>query len=178
MRFKSLCSPALVLSVAALVVALGGTALAGGYIITSTKQIRPSVRKALKGNRGPRGFDGADGVAGAPGPPGPVNISAMTRVEQDASIPPGVVTHVSATCPSGMGAVHGDWSIISATAYGFFELTGPNNYSLGVDNFNGSDSADVSAIVWCVPTGSAVAGSRASTTSRIDRLIAAERSRH
>lgn len=102
----------------------------------------------------------------------------MTRVEQDASIPPGAVTHVTATCPAGMGAVHGDWSIISTTAYGFFELTGPKDYSLGVDNFNGSESADVSAIVWCVPTGSAVAGSRAATADRIDRLVASERARH
>jgi hypothetical protein len=178
MRFMQFRSPALVVSVAALVVALGGTALAGGYIITSTKQIKPSVRKALKGKRGPRGFDGTDGVAGPPGPPGPANLAQMTRVEQDASIPPGAVTHVTAACPAGMGAVHGDWSIISVTAYEFFELTGSNDYSLGVDNFNGSDSASVSAIVWCVPTGSAVAGSRAATNSRIDRLTAAERARH
>lgn len=66
MRFMHLRFPALALSVAALVVALGGTALAGGYIITSTKQIKPSVRKALKGKHGPRGYDGSDGVAGRP----------------------------------------------------------------------------------------------------------------
>jgi hypothetical protein len=62
------------------VLALTGTAFAGGYIITSTKQIKPSVRKALKGNRGPRGFDGADGVNGAPGAPGSPGILALKTV--------------------------------------------------------------------------------------------------
>jgi len=178
MRFMHLRSPALLVSVAALVVALGGTALAGGYIITSTKQIKPSVRRALKGKRGPRGFDGADGAQGAQGPAGPVNLSQMTRVEQAASIPPGAVTHVTATCPAGMGAVHGDWSIVSTTAYEFFELTGPKDYALGVDNFNGSTSADVHAIVWCVPSGSAVAGFRATSHGRIDQLVEGQRGRH
>jgi hypothetical protein len=149
-------SAPLVLSVAALVLALTGSAFAGGYIITSTKQIKPSVRKALKGNRGPRGFDGADGAPGAQGPPGPVNLAHMQRIEQDASIPPGAVTHVTATCPAGTGAIHGDWAIVSPAAYEFYELTGPADYSLGVDNFNGSTSADVTAVVFCVPTGTAL----------------------
>ena len=46
----------LVLALAGLlVVALGGTAAASGYIITKPSQIKPSVRKALKGKRGPIG---------------------------------------------------------------------------------------------------------------------------
>ena len=56
----------LVLALAAiLLVALGGTAAASGYIITKPSQIKPSVRNALKGQRGPMGPQGAQGIPGA-----------------------------------------------------------------------------------------------------------------
>src|SRR4051812_9209954 len=71
----------------ALVLAMSGTAVATQhYLITSTKQIKPSVLKQLKGARGPRGIigktghtgpAGAAGVSGAngqPGATGPVGI--------------------------------------------------------------------------------------------------------
>jgi hypothetical protein len=56
----------------ALFVALaGGSAFAAQhYLITSKGQIKPSVRRALRGRRGPRGATGPAGSAGAPGPPG------------------------------------------------------------------------------------------------------------
>ena len=51
----------------ALVFAMGGSAMAANhYLITSTKQIKPSVLKSLKGNRGPKGTAGAPGKVGAP----------------------------------------------------------------------------------------------------------------
>ena len=56
------------LALLALFVAPGGTSLAASnYVITSTKQIRPSVLRALHGTRGP---DGLRGLAGATGPQG------------------------------------------------------------------------------------------------------------
>jgi hypothetical protein len=65
----------------ALVVALilatsSGAYAAGRYVITSTSQIKPSVRKALQGQTGPAGKTGpagqagANGTAGAQGPAG------------------------------------------------------------------------------------------------------------
>ena len=71
----------IVLVAAVLAVALGGTAVAGRYIITSTKQIKPSVRKALKGKRGPRGLTGPTGVPGAPGAPGAAAVSLWATVD-------------------------------------------------------------------------------------------------
>ncbi len=59
-----------VISVIALVFAMTGGAFAAKYVITSTKQIKPSVVKALKGKKGPAGPAGAQGPAGPAGPKG------------------------------------------------------------------------------------------------------------
>jgi hypothetical protein len=48
----------------------GGALAASHYLITSTKQISPKVRSALKGDRGPAGPAGASGPAGATGATG------------------------------------------------------------------------------------------------------------
>ncbi len=56
----------------ALLFAMSGGALAAShYLITSTKQIKPSVLTALKGKAGPAGAAGAPGTQGPAGPQGP-----------------------------------------------------------------------------------------------------------
>jgi len=59
------------IAVLALVFSMAGGALAAKhYVITSTKQIKPSVRKALKGRRGKRGPVGPQGAKGEKGDKG------------------------------------------------------------------------------------------------------------
>jgi Collagen triple helix repeat (20 copies) len=65
-------TPGTVIATLALVLAMSGGAYAAGhYLITSTKQIKPSVLKALKGKTGPVGPAGTAGPAGPAGTAGP-----------------------------------------------------------------------------------------------------------
>jgi hypothetical protein len=65
-------SPAMLVAVLALLLAMGGSALAAHhYLINSTKQINPRVLKALKGRRGATGRPGVPGLPGAAGARGP-----------------------------------------------------------------------------------------------------------
>jgi hypothetical protein len=63
----------------ALFISLGGTGLAAShYLITSTKQIKPSVRAALHGSRGPQGPIGPVGPSGPRGTTGgEANVSSL-----------------------------------------------------------------------------------------------------
>jgi hypothetical protein len=69
-----------VVAMLALVVAVGGgTAWAAHhYLITSIKQIKPSVRRDLRGPRGPRGPQGAPGARGATGATGASGATGAT----------------------------------------------------------------------------------------------------
>ena len=65
-------SPATVIASLALVFAMtGGAYAAKKYLVTSTKQISPSVLKSLQGKAGAPGSNGAQGPAGPAGPAGP-----------------------------------------------------------------------------------------------------------
>ncbi len=74
-------SPATVIATLALVFAItGGAYAAKKYLITSTKQISPSVLKALQGKTGPAGGNGAQGPAGPAGPQGPAGAKGENGV--------------------------------------------------------------------------------------------------
>jgi hypothetical protein len=96
-------SAALVVASAALVVATIGTSVAAtGYVITSSKQIKPGsvslaslskgARKALRGERGPQGpagddgTDGADGEDGVDGVDGAPAAKLWAAVEADGTV--------------------------------------------------------------------------------------------
>lgn len=64
------------LAVLALVLAMtGGAWAAKRFVITSVRQLSPSVRKALKGANGVNGTDGKGGAPGAPGAQGPAGAA-------------------------------------------------------------------------------------------------------
>jgi hypothetical protein len=65
----------------ALIFAMSGGAWAAKYLITSTKQISPSVLKKLKGKVGSQGPVGPAGPAGATGPPGPPGAKGSTGLQ-------------------------------------------------------------------------------------------------
>ncbi len=65
-------SPAGTIATLALILAMSGGAYAASkYVITTTKQIKPSVLKSLQGKTGPAGAPGSAGPAGAQGAQGP-----------------------------------------------------------------------------------------------------------
>jgi hypothetical protein len=69
----------------ALFVALGGTSLAAShYIITSTTQIKPSVRRALHGAEGAQGPQGPAGPQGPQG--GEANLAKLCAAIQYSAI--------------------------------------------------------------------------------------------
>jgi hypothetical protein len=114
-----------------LLVGAGGAAAANRYIITSTKQIKPSVLKQLKGSQGPRGFTGApgpvgpQGATGATGAPGVVSgyrivsfaetLSQLQGTNQSDTTEPFDVT---VSCPSNTKVLGGGFESGTVTSPG------------------------------------------------------------
>ena len=116
-----------VVATLALVLAVGGgTAWAAHrYLITSTSQIKPSVRQALRGNRGYRGYRGytgrtgtaAKGATGASGAAGATSVTEQIATGTVAASSSGSGT---VSCPSGTRAVGGggfDGGVATAVIY-------------------------------------------------------------
>jgi hypothetical protein len=130
-------TPSMVISIVALFVALGGTAMAARNALIGSKQIADhSIRlvdlngsavKALRGQRGPAGADGAPGQNGAPGPPGPPGpagpagapglsgtfaTSTVLYINgPDITLAPGELGSAMAFCPTGMTAISGGFAV-------------------------------------------------------------------
>ena len=104
-------SPATFIASVALFFSLAGTGLAASkYLITSTKQIKPSVLSSLRGKAGPRGLQGlagtpgTAGAAGAAGAAGSLTAANVTMVQGGTATPPATAGQSAgsvATCPAG-----------------------------------------------------------------------------
>lgn len=104
------------MSLLALVLAISGSAIAAKYVITSTKQIKPSVLKALQkpgpvGPVGPSGPAGSAGTAGAKGDTGPQGPAGKEGVSVTTASFPGS----KGTCTKGQGGI--EVKAASATAF-------------------------------------------------------------
>jgi hypothetical protein len=72
-------APATVISLVALFFSLSGAAFAAKhYVLNSTRQINPTVIKALKGKAGPTGARGPAGAVGATGAQGAAGAQGVT----------------------------------------------------------------------------------------------------
>lgn len=103
-------SPATLIASLALVFAMtGGAYAAKKYLITSTKQISPSVLKSFQGKAGPAGAPGAAGAQGAAGPAGPQGPGGSGGARGETG-PEGKKGETGATGPKGKegpsGAIH------------------------------------------------------------------------
>jgi hypothetical protein len=163
-------SPALVVAMLALFVAMGGSAVAAHhFLITSPHQIKPSVLRALRGatgppgGPGPAGTPGQSGASGPPGPAGPVNLSPLTIVRApDVIVKPQSEATSVATCPGGSHAVSGGgWTGVALQIYS--EMSEDHqSWILLVFNANSPGSkieTNLEAIAYCAQSGQAVAAS-------------------
>jgi len=82
-RFRShFGSAGMVVAIVALVAALAGSAYAAKkYVVTSTKQIKPSVLKELKGKEGKAGANGANGTNGTNGAKGDAGAPGKNGID-------------------------------------------------------------------------------------------------
>jgi len=167
MRFRRL-SPAGVIATLALVLALGGSALAAKhYIITSTGQIKPNVIKKLRGRRG---------APGPQGPAGPSILSTLVTVNgPKVSVPAHEAGSSIATCPAGAHAVSGGGSAITGQGNGLAasEMSADHGDWFTVVGNTSSIAGETQAVVYCSTAGQAVASSREAISRRTTREVKA-----
>jgi hypothetical protein len=159
-------SPATVIAGVALFLALGGTAAAAHhFLITSTRQIKPSVLRALHGATGKTGIQGPAGPAGAigaqgpQGPAGPVNMGALTIVRApDILVPKAQFGTSIASCPAGSHVVSGGGYTGLALHEGS-EMSADHQSWIVIVFNNATIETHLEAIAYCASSGQALAAS-------------------
>jgi hypothetical protein len=158
-------SPAMIVACLALFIALTGTGVAAShYIITSTKQIKPSVLAQLKGARGPQGPPGARGPQGPAGAPGAAGTNGLTHVvvrtvygptDDSSSTARAVCNTGEVATGGGVAGISADSSnqgwpvVIYSAAYPQTAGSTPTGWEGSVDNADTSGQVQAEAFVIC-----------------------------
>jgi hypothetical protein len=176
-------SGALVVALVALFAALGGTAVASGWVISNINQIKPSVRHELRGNTGPQGAQGPagpQGPAGATGPAGASGANSQTEVAGasatmcDTSGAACQVAGSVATCPPGTVVAGGGWDgesnppVLATVSYN--KPLGGNAWEvIMIDNSGGGTgfTQSFNAIATCI--GGGITAHRAGGLTQAER---------
>ena len=159
---KKRITPAFVLAMLALFVALAGTATAGTAVLITGKQIKngsigladisASAKRALKGQRGPQGIQGIAGPAGTAGPAGlpggfdPAKVSYVTG--PTVTFAPGEIHFAEATCPAGTTVIGGGYFASIARVAAENTFGDGRTWSVLINN-DTSISLDVNAYAVC-----------------------------
>lgn len=166
--------PTIIVAAAVLLVTAGGAFAAGHYLITSTKQIKPSVLKQLHGKAGARGMNGATGQAGIASLSSVTSPSAPLCPFGDGSCDVAIAT---ATCPNGSYATGGSAAVTTIETQISTEA-GLNTYAAIAVNAS-SFSGDVTATAICATGPGLVADARdVGSARRVRDAAAALRREH
>lgn len=187
-------NPTMVVAVVALVFACSGGAYAASSYITG-KQVKNSsltgadikdksltpadFQGSVKGPAGPAGPAGVAGPQGPQGPagaPGPSSIQQISRVTASMSVAAGQVDGPTVACPPGQGIVSGGFQSAGAGYVFTSDSFGVRSWSVGYDNFDATVAADVTAIAFCAPAGSAITPKSAGTS--FADAVAAQQATH
>lgn len=170
-------SPTLVIAVLALFIALGGSAVAAKhYLVTSTRQIKPSVLRTLKGKVGPQGPSGAPGTQGPAGSPGllaltTVNGASFSYRSGEFGPPP------TAECPAGSTVVGtGFKGPFGATTGGFVMKFGTFVGGFFINETASTVAGNVQAICAQLPPGASASSVNTAWRHSHERDVAAFRS--
>jgi hypothetical protein len=166
-------SPGTAIALLALFFALGGSALASRYLITSKNQISPKVLGQLKGNAGRPGAPGAagppgpagavgpqglQGPQGKEGPPGPINLGRLhAAISEEVPVPADAKYHgYLFSCLKGQHVITGG-AVAGHNLVGSFpaEESGEQGWAAVV--FGEGEKNAIQVVVECAEEGKAIA---------------------
>lgn len=136
------------IALVALFASLGGTAIAAShYLITSTKQIKPSVLSQLRGNRGARGLPGPQGADGQQGPNGDAGPQGVPGDQGIPGATPQMMGNTSTTSFTSSSATYA--TSVAGAQGATITVSGTGNHVVlvtigGVCSAPGGDSCSIS----------------------------------